>query len=779
MIDESLLKSNFLGRDGFVWWVGRVAHPKYWRKENLIMAQNNDLGQRCKVRIVGYHPFSNELPEQDLPWAQVMMDPVTGSGQGGLGDSLCLVGGETCVGFFMDGEEAQQPVIIGVLNRSNNVKKSLSDEEIIQGGSSQFQPFDYVPNLSKPTKVDKVKTKPITQNSPATQGQIETTEAVSAGVVQNKGDGTLASFAVEKGATKTLTKPGNCSNDLIGRITQVLTDFISLTNSLESSLGKFIDPIRNKAVDMGQKIKKLARQVQGLVKQVINNIRDGLIGKITSAFSIFLGKLNLLNPFEFITDAIESRAFKKILDTLYCIFEKLIQDLLGFLINMFETMVGRIINGPVCAAEQFVSGIFAKVFDMLDKLLSKLFSGLDWLVGGFDTVRGVLKDVSGLASAIFSFIGCDEKKCSTPSQWVTDINASVEKDADNWENAIKGINIFEDAAAGLTGISSSITSGISSFFGNTDPSTVGIGTLIPEYNGMRISSILSATDRLTGGDSAGALDRGLGSIESAIATSTLFGGTNSVFDACNRNINNPRNQDDVIRMPLGYQFGKCLPPEIKILGNGSGAEVRVVVAFGQLTSVEIVNRGSGYDADTNVAVIENTRCGKGGQLKAIINDDDGGIDNIVITDPGGGYVPDPNTGSNVDSTSLLDDIFVENPGIGYTGGDTVIIGGDGDGVDGDSPSVIIGSPLTTPNGSIVGVTLPNDTGVYEFDVRPNITINTNNGRGASLIPVLRYKPLSSNDPLDDISGDDRIVDDSLRGRKRSTLVGITSVIDCI
>ena len=91
----------------------------------------------------------------------------------------------------------------------------------------------------------------------------------------------------------------------------------------------------------------------------------------------------------------------------------MIQDLLGFLINMFESMVGRIINGPACAAEQFVSGIFAKVFDMLDGLLGKLFSGLDWLVGGFDSVRGVLKDASALATAIFSFIGCDEKKCST------------------------------------------------------------------------------------------------------------------------------------------------------------------------------------------------------------------------------------------------------------------------------------------------------------------------------------------------------------------------------
>ena len=34
MIDESLLKSNVLGRDGFTWWIGRVAHPDFWKKEN-------------------------------------------------------------------------------------------------------------------------------------------------------------------------------------------------------------------------------------------------------------------------------------------------------------------------------------------------------------------------------------------------------------------------------------------------------------------------------------------------------------------------------------------------------------------------------------------------------------------------------------------------------------------------------------------------------------------------------------------------------------------------
>ena len=36
--------------------------------------------------------------------------------------------------------------------------------------------------------------------------------------------------------------PSTCGNDAIGRLTQVITDFITLTNSLESSLGKFVDP---------------------------------------------------------------------------------------------------------------------------------------------------------------------------------------------------------------------------------------------------------------------------------------------------------------------------------------------------------------------------------------------------------------------------------------------------------------------------------------------------------------------------------------------------------
>ena len=55
-----------------------------------------------------------------------------------MGDTLSLVGGETAVGFFLDGEEAQQPVIIGLLNRSQEVADSISEEEIFSSGSNHF-----------------------------------------------------------------------------------------------------------------------------------------------------------------------------------------------------------------------------------------------------------------------------------------------------------------------------------------------------------------------------------------------------------------------------------------------------------------------------------------------------------------------------------------------------------------------------------------------------------------------------------------------------------------
>ena len=66
MIDHSLLKTQYTGRDGFIWWIGKVAPPDVWRDEQTDPQEG--WSYRCKVRIIGYHPFDGDtLPDTDLP----------------------------------------------------------------------------------------------------------------------------------------------------------------------------------------------------------------------------------------------------------------------------------------------------------------------------------------------------------------------------------------------------------------------------------------------------------------------------------------------------------------------------------------------------------------------------------------------------------------------------------------------------------------------------------------------------------------------------------------
>jgi len=96
---------DFMGLDGFVWWYGVVED----RKDPLYLG-------RVKVRCIGFHTddkSSGGIPTEDLPWAQVI-SPIHSSGISGIGFSPTgLMEGSHVFGFFRDGREAQEPVVLG------------------------------------------------------------------------------------------------------------------------------------------------------------------------------------------------------------------------------------------------------------------------------------------------------------------------------------------------------------------------------------------------------------------------------------------------------------------------------------------------------------------------------------------------------------------------------------------------------------------------------------------------------------------------------------------
>lgn len=94
---------NFLGKEGFVWWIGVVEN----RMDPI------GLG-RCQVRIFGWHGDGSDknkidIPATDLPWAQPLY-PINASKTFSAPQI-----GDWIVGFFLDGESGQSPVMMGVL----------------------------------------------------------------------------------------------------------------------------------------------------------------------------------------------------------------------------------------------------------------------------------------------------------------------------------------------------------------------------------------------------------------------------------------------------------------------------------------------------------------------------------------------------------------------------------------------------------------------------------------------------------------------------------------
>jgi len=634
MIEEALLKSNYIGKDGFSWWIGQVAHPDYWKKAADYF--NGDWNYRCKVRIIGYHPFSGSvLSDEDLPWAQVMIDPAFGSAQGGTGKTLDLKGGETCFGFFLDGDDAQQPVVLGLLHRSDGVKNLISEQNVKADMSSGFKPFTGHPgNKVQSTQREVRQNKEIDQTTTTEQRNEQSAETSpipisfadaanldlgldTSGVPKNSvswdsvkgfttninafdpklnlfGDKLVcqaqSTYGIEKKCDKTYIGVNGCENNLIGQITQVLQDFIAITNGLDQYLGAFIDPVLNEIVDIGNSIKNCARQIGGIVKLIINNLRNTIFKCITWAFRKLVAIKVPLSQQKIILEAM-----KRYLDIIFCILEKLPGGIIDYIEGLLGDLAANTINAPICAVEQWTAGILAKVMDSIENALSTIMSGIGWLTGGIKTVSGILNYANSLASQIFSFLECTGLACKAPSVWASKFGPS-EKDADDWEKMVGSVNVFKGVSDGL------------------------------------------------------------GSIEDALGETPLYAGItgvfNDAFSQCNQKVQNPTSQYDIVPLPVGSKYSTCIPPIVNIFGDGVGASaIPIVDSTGSIFSVEILSSGVGYTIPPTISIVDNSGYGTGAYAKAIIVD--GSITSIYLTDVGSGYCPG-------NYTNLFDP---NNPGI--------------------------------------------------------------------------------------------------------------------
>ena len=102
------IRSDFFGKDRFVPFLGQVED-----------VNDPKMSGRVKVRCVGWHPKDKSgedgLATDDLPWARVGM-PTTHAQQSRIGGKHGLLAGSWVFGFFLDGDEANDPFVLSTFN---------------------------------------------------------------------------------------------------------------------------------------------------------------------------------------------------------------------------------------------------------------------------------------------------------------------------------------------------------------------------------------------------------------------------------------------------------------------------------------------------------------------------------------------------------------------------------------------------------------------------------------------------------------------------------------
>jgi hypothetical protein len=716
MIDESFIKSNFLGKDGFIWWVGQVADPKVWSNDKTRIDNGKDAwGYRCKVRIIGYHSFdSNELKDDDLPWAHILTSASDGApGQGGFGKLPLLVGGESVVGFFLDGEEAQQPVVMGCFHRSPAVVNVDNGEPFQPFTGSKATALRTGPQSTRNKAQDDGTSKEIEENlGPGSQfemlsnpkfgvdseGSLDLDPAFSPFTTDTSSNAgaTFGApnipqdqlFYTDKAEAGFLTEVKNlgpvegengCGNNILAQITNALQTFIRTINGLEKTALGFIDPVRNVVVDIQQTIRSVARLVASIMKFVINGMRDGIFKLIGKLFKL-LG-ITIPSPLQLPI----SEAAKNIMNIIFCIFEKLFGPLMDYIMGLLNGVIGKSPNIPRCAVEEITGALVNKLGDMIDGALSSILSGLDWLANGISSIAGALTSGLDLIGQLLSFLSCDSLACKSTTSW--DPFAGVAfPSMDSWNNVLGNMDILN----------------------------------------------------------------GLGSPDLALGYLSAFGSSDTPFKNCRKTIVNPQTQDDLGAMPIGVKFYKCIPPEVRIYGDGVGARAKAVVSEvdGSIVTFLLCDPGRGYTYPPEIKIVDNSNYGRGAQAKTkIVN---GRIESIYIENPGSGYcqtnlveetspktsedgliippcldVGESRIGTNV--VGINTNLVIERPGIGYTSGDTIQVGD------------CFYQPVLTEGGSIIDFKSSSSC-KQTFKSPPVVSINTKTGEGAVIYPVLQFVP---------------------------------------
>jgi len=409
--------ANFIGREGFNWWIGQVENDgaKYWNAELEDGNGDFDYGDwdwtnKVKVRIIGYHnPNRKELPTRDLPWAQVLMPPIY-SQRSGIGSVHQLQINTWVVGFFMDGTSAQIPIVMGSLT-DENPSSGYGVEGGKEEGFAQLTPPKYkfpdhngdgssaantgsTVQTNEETGVDE---KP-TNNEGHKKEEGEETTKNERGAAKTESEKQKA--ATDKQKVTVQVGNGKCGSETATKLEAPMAEFMKFARGIEKNeIDEFINKQTGKVVDLEYEINLTQQRIQKKLTGLTANIKGVVMEETNKLVKEGLADLSIPDPE---LDVAVRDQLKSVGDLVSCLFKQMIGELGDFIKGMLKDLVENVLDTALCLVQNFLG-------EIMKKLMDKIQGALDMLKGVTGAIKGARDKIQNLLNKVGDFIDlfCD------------------------------------------------------------------------------------------------------------------------------------------------------------------------------------------------------------------------------------------------------------------------------------------------------------------------------------------------------------------------------------
>jgi len=733
MIENNLLKTNFLGKDGFRWWIGQVAPED--AQGDQINQIGNTWGSRLKVRIYGYHPPNEtELSNEDLPWAQVLLSPQGGSGKANRARSLRISPGDIVMGFFLDGDDAQLPVILGMFANTPDYYGGTSEY------TSPFEPFTGYTSKIKPNpdfiakneggdsnqssqKSPRFVTKEIIEdlNEKLEKGEAQLKTLVDSGEIQQslsnastELQNVLNSGKAQTGLSETKDiieglkrKYGfpevQAFKDigrevLLGSGIEGSNNNSKVTNSIKNKLKNSLSDIKNavpkdKFKELASASKSIVASSTPIITDMVNTAVDemapafngGLKNIYKKEYGAVLGATGSIALAKKAATAVQVAEIPNVLNVqnaLPCVVKNITDKLSGDVFNLLTQFTDNVENFTDCIGDQFIGAIFNDVIKGINNELGDVLKGVSNIFDG--DIEGILRNkAEGILGIASIFDDCD-----IPA---ADLGAKTNK----W---IIGLG----------------------------PASVGLENIAGQ-----ILSIANAAQELK---------------EAAASPGGVIGNL-GLFDFMRPDVSSPGFSSTLSDCYTGPPLD-CSGIKVNLFGGGGqGAQVNPIlgalvsdtfaVQTASLIGMRVKNAGSGYQSPPFVEIEDTCRKGYGASARAVIDYDPSSptyqqVTDVYIVTAGENYpVIEPDEDDNSGGQYPVDHVVVVNPGQNYKQEDVVV----------DNKGNVY-EKFLDERGRILNVIPPNPAtnNVETFSTLPELIIATNTGSGALLKAQLTPRP---------------------------------------